>query len=225
MLHPVKHRGEEAQADLMKIRVRDGLVNARTKLVNMTRGLAKSVGERVPTCDADNINCEKLAAMPEGLKEMLTPLVKTVGKTDEKGTGVRQGDRADRPDQVSGNQQLMQISGVGPMIALTFVLTVEDPSRFSKSRDVGSYVGLRPRRSDSGQRQPELPITKEGDVYLRRMLVQGAHYILSHRGPDSDLTRWGEKLAGLGKKNAKKRAVVAVARKLAILFAPTVGKW
>ncbi len=103
------------------------------------------------------------------------------------------------------------------MIALTFVLTVEDPRRFIKSRNVGCYVGWRPKRGDSGESQPQLRITKEGDIYLRKLLVQGAHHIL-HRGPDTDLKRWGLKLAGRGGKNAKKRALVAVARKLAVLL-------
>lgn len=113
---------------------------------------------------------------------------------------------------------LQQISGVGPLIALTFVLTVEDAARFQKSPDVGCYIGLRPKRSDSGERQPQLGISKEGDVYLRKLLVQGAHGILEARGPDTDLKRWGVKLAARGGKNAKKRALVAVARKLAILL-------
>jgi len=113
---------------------------------------------------------------------------------------------------------LEQVSGVGTWIALTFVLTIEDRDRFQKSRDVGCYVGLRPKRSESGQSQPQLRITKEGDVYLRKLLVQGAHYILGYRGPDTDLKRWGRKLASRGGKNAKKRAIVAVARKLGILL-------
>jgi transposase len=106
---------------------------------------------------------------------------------------------------------------VGTLIALTFVLTIEDRDRFQKSRDVGCYVGLRPKRSQSGQSQPQLRISKEGDIYLRKMLVQGAHYILGYRGPDTDLKRWGLQLAGQSK-NAKKRAIVAVARKLGILL-------
>jgi transposase len=113
---------------------------------------------------------------------------------------------------------LRQVSGVGTLIALTFVLTVEDRERFQKSRDVGCYVGLRPRQSESGQSQPQLRITKEGDRYLRTLLVQGAHCILSRRGPDTDLKRWGLKLAARGGKNGKKRAIVAVARKLAVLL-------
>jgi len=101
---------------------------------------------------------------------------------------------------------------------LTFILTIEDKGRFAKSRDVGCYAGLRPKQSESGERQPELRITKEGDVYLRKLLVQGAHGILMERAPDTDLKRWGRKLAGRGGKNAKKRAIVAVARKLAVLL-------
>jgi transposase len=104
------------------------------------------------------------------------------------------------------------------LIALTFVLTLEDRARFQKSRDVGCYVGLRPKRSESGARQPQLGISKEGDLYLRKLLVQGAHGILRHRGPDTDLKRWGLKLAERGGRNAKKRAIVAVARKLAVLL-------
>lgn len=113
---------------------------------------------------------------------------------------------------------LKQVSGVGTLIALTYVLTVGDPHRFQKSRDVGCYVGLRPKRSQSGESQPQLRITKEGDRYLRAMLVQGAHYVLGWRGPDSDLRRWGLRLAERGGKSAKKRAIVAVARKLAVLL-------
>ena len=115
-------------------------------------------------------------------------------------------------------KRLTQIKGVGTLIATTFVLTLEDPQRFSESRDVGSYLGLRPKRSNSGESEPQLRITKEGDMYLRQLMIQGAHYILSPRGPDTDLQRWGRKLAARGGKNAKKRAVVAVARKLAVLL-------
>ena len=113
---------------------------------------------------------------------------------------------------------LTQVHGVGTLIALTFVLTVEDPHRFRRSRDVGCYVGLRPKRRQSGQSRPELGISKEGDSYLRKLLVQGAHHAVGPFGADSDLRRWGLKLAGRGGKNAKKRAIVAVARKLAVLL-------
>jgi transposase len=100
---------------------------------------------------------------------------------------------------------LQQVAGVGPLIALTFVLTVEDKDRFPNSRDIGCYVGLRPRRSDSGQSQPQLRITKEGDPYLRTMLVQGAHYIIRRRGPDTDLKRGGLHLAKHGPASVARR--------------------
>jgi len=105
-----------------------------------------------------------------------------------------------------------------PLTALTYVLTLEDPTRFPRSRTVGAYLGLRPKRRDSGGQQPELSITKAGDGLLRRHLVTAAQYILGPFGPDTDLRRWGLALAGRGGKAAKKRAVVAVARKLAVLL-------
>jgi len=113
---------------------------------------------------------------------------------------------------------LKQVKGVGTLIALTYVLTVGDPHRFRRSRDVGCYLGLRPGRRNSGSRQPQLHISKEGDSYLRTLMVQGAHYILGPFGQDSDLRRWGMKLSERGGSNAKKRAVVAVARKLSVLL-------
>jgi transposase len=114
--------------------------------------------------------------------------------------------------------RLKQVKGVGTLIALTYLLTLEDPQRFRKSRDVGCYVGLQPGRRNSGQSEPQLHISKEGDPYLRTLLVQGAHHILGPFGADSDLRRWGLKLAERGGKNGKKRAVIATARKLAVLL-------
>ena len=111
-----------------------------------------------------------------------------------------------------------RVKGVGDLIATTYVLTVEDPHRFRKSRDAGCFVGLQPGRRNSGESEPQMHISKEGDEYLRTLLVQGAHYILGPFGEDSDLRRWGQKLAARGGKNGKKRAVVAVARKLAVLL-------
>jgi transposase len=102
--------------------------------------------------------------------------------------------------------------------ALAFVLTIGDADRFVRSRDVGGWLGLRPRQKDSGQSSPQLRITKAGDQYLRRILVSCAHYIVGPFGPDTDLRRWGLKLCERGGRNAKKRAVVAVARKLAVLL-------
>jgi transposase len=218
LLRPVRHRSEQAQLDLLPIRVRAALVEARTSLVNAARGMAKALGERLPKCDADYLGVEQLAGLPAALQEALRPLLEQVEGLTKQIHGcderIEQIARSEYPE----TKLLQQISGVGTLIALTFVLTVEDAARFQKSREVGGYVGLRPKRSDSGERQPQLRITKEGDIYLRKLLVQGAHGILGQRGPDTDLKRWGLKLAARGGKNAKKRALVAVARKLAILL-------
>jgi transposase len=111
---------------------------------------------------------------------------------------------------------LKQVKGVGDLIATAYVLTIEDPHRFRKSRDAGCFVGWQPGRRNSGESEPPMHISKGGDEYLRTLLVQGAHYILGPFGKDSDLRRWGQKLAAGGGKNGKKRAVVAVARKLAV---------
>jgi transposase len=218
LLRPIQHRSDKAQAALMIIRVRSALVEARTSLVNTARGLAKAIGERLPMCDADQMGMAQAASLPAELHSALEPLLKEVEaltrKIKDSDQKIEQIARVDYPE----TKLLQQVSGVGPLIALTFVLTVEDKDRFRKSRDVGCYVGLRPRRSDSGESQPQLRITKEGDSYLRKMLVQGAHYILSHRGPDTDLKRWGLHLSERGGKRGKKKAVVAVARKLGILL-------
>jgi transposase len=113
---------------------------------------------------------------------------------------------------------LKQLKGVGTLIALTFLLTLEDPHRFGKSRDVGCYLGLQPGRRNSGQSEPQMHISKEGDPYLRTLLVQGAQHILGPFGADCDLRRWGLKLAERGGRNGKKRAIIATARKLAVLL-------
>ena len=152
------------------------------------------------------------------MQETLRPMLETVESLTKQIHGYDE-----RIEQIARNEYpetelLKQIKGVGNLIALTFVLTVGDAGRFESSRDVGCYLGLRPKQNDSGESQPQLGITKEGDCYLRTMLVQGAHHILSARGPDTDLKRWGLKLAERGGKNARKRAIVAVSRKLAVLL-------
>jgi transposase len=200
------------------IRARAALVDVRTKLVNSARGLTKSMGERLKSTDAAHLSAEHLTDLPAVLQEALRPLMavveivtKQVRYYDKK---IARISRTDYPETA----RLQQVSGVGDLIALSFVLTLDDPSRFQRSRDVGSFLGLRPKRHESGESRPQLGITKEGDRYLRKLLVQGAHHIVGWRGPDTDLRRWGLKLAARGGKNAKKRAVVAVARKLAVLL-------
>ena len=218
LLRPIRHRSEKAQLDLMQIRVRAGRVEARTALVNTVRGLAKSVGERVPKCDPEALDQGRWAGLREPLRAVLKPLVEQVESLSEQIQQCERNLEQIAREEYPETELLQQVWGVGTLIALTFVLTVEDPARFVHSRDVGCYVGLRPKRCQSGQSDPQLRITKEGDLYLRRLLVQGAHRILSPRSPDTDLRRWGWKLAARGGKHAKQRALVAVARKLGILL-------
>jgi transposase len=218
LLSPVQHRSAEAQIHLTVIRARAALVGARTALVNSARGLAKSYGERLRKCGTQQVNKDLAAGLSEELKAALEPLLAEVASLNQR---IAEYDR--RIEQIATQEHpevvlLKQIKGVGTLIALTYVLTVGDPHRFHRSRDVGCYLGLRPGRRNSGSSQPQLHISKEGDRYLRTLMVQGAHYILGPFGQDSDLRRWGLKLSERGGSNAKKRAVVAVARKLSVLL-------
>jgi transposase len=212
LLGPVRHRSAQAQIHLTVIRARAELVRARTALVNAARGLVKSYGQRLPKCGTRQVNRELGAGLHAELREVLEPLLKEIESLNE----VRMEKIA--KESYPHVELLKQVKGVGTQIALTYVLTLDDPHRFPKSREVGCFLGLCPGRRDSGESQPQMNISKEGDRYLRTMLVQGAHYILGPFGADSDLRRWGLKLAARGGKSAKKRAVVAVARKLAVLL-------
>ena len=218
LLSPVQHRSAKAQIHLTVIRARAGLVSARTALVNTARGLAKSYGQRLRKCGTQQVSREMAAGLSAELREALEPLLREVESLNER---IKEYDR--RIEQIAKKdypevELLQQVKGVGELIALTYVLTIEDPQRFRKSRDVGCFLGLRPGRRNSGQSEPQMHISKEGDRYLRTLLVQGAHYILGPFGEDSDLRRWGLKLAERGGNNAKKRAIIAVARKLAVLL-------
>jgi transposase len=218
MLFPIRHRGETAQADLTTIRTRAVLVEGRTRLINAARGFSKSFGERLRKCDARYVNEEMAQHLPAGLREALEPLLKQIGEMSARIQEYDQAIERMARERYPEVMLLTAVGGVGVLIALTFMLTLEDPHRFQRSRDVGAYLGMRPRRRQSGGKDPVLGISKEGDVYLRKLLVQGAHVILGRRGADSDLRRFGERLVARGGKGAKKKARVAVARKLAVLL-------
>ena len=218
LLGPIRHRSVQAQIHLTVIRARAELVSARTALVNAARGLVKSYGQRLPKCGTQQVGRELAAALSTELRDVLEPLLKEIESLNER---IKEYD--ERMEKIAKEvypevSLLKQVKGVGTQIALTYVLTIEDPHRFLKSREIGCFLGLRPGRRNSGESEPQKRISKEGDRYLRTMMVQGAHYILGPFGADSDLRRWGLKLAERGGKNARKRAVVAVARKLAVLL-------
>jgi len=220
LLYPIKHRSEESQTHLALIHSRDALVRNRTQLINHVGGTVKSFGDRLPRCSAESFHKKIAGQLPSELAEALGDVVETIASLTEK---IRNYDRRiervckERYPQETG--LLRQVPGVGALTSLTFVLTLEDPQRFAKSRAVGAYLGLVPGKDQSGESDPGKRISTEGDEMLRRLLVGSAHYILGPFSEDSDLRRHGEKIAQRGgAKNSKKRAIVAVARKLAVLL-------
>jgi len=217
-LYPIEHRSAEVRQDLVLLRARDALVAVRTQLINTTRGLVKSTGARLPKCSSPSFARKAEEALPAEVREGLLPLVHL---TEALSDCIRAYDeRIEKlaSEKYKHTELLRQVKGVGPLTALAYVLTLENPKRFAKSRDVGPYLGLVPKQEDSGESQPQLGINKAGDMMLRRLLVGSAQYILGPFGPETDLRQYGLRLCERGGKNAKKRAAVAVARKLAVLL-------
>lgn len=216
-LFPIDHRSVEVRQDLVAVRARDAVVSVRRDLINTARGLVKSMGGRLPKCSSASFPHKAEEALPATVRELLLPLVRLVETLNS--CIQAYGEMVEKlGEKYPPTKLLRQVKGVGPVTALAYVLTLEDPQRFAQSRDVGSYLGLVPKQEDSGDSQPQLRITKMGDRMVRRLLVGSAHYILGPFGPDTDLRRYGLRLSERGGKNAKKRAVVAVARKLAVLL-------
>jgi len=218
LLSPIHHRSPQAQADLAVIRSRDALVRSRTLLINHVRGIVKSFGDRLPSCSANYFATKVAPSIPEPLQPALIPILDAIASLSQQIRGYDRQIEALCDNKYPETKLLCNVSGVGTLTALAYTLTLEDPQRFPKSRDVGPAVGLVPKRDQSGDRDPQLRITKTGNTFLRRLLVSSAQYILGPFGPDCELRRWGLQLAERGGKNAKKRAVVAVARKLAVLL-------
>ena len=218
LLAPIQHRGAERQADLAVVRGRDALVAARTQMINAVRGMVKTAGGRLPPSTTAAFPRKARPGIPCELRLAMEPLLESIRVLSEQ---IQQADRqitALADEKYPETRLLRQVKGIGPLIALTYVLTLENPYRFAKSRTVGSYLGLRPRQRESGDSAAQLGISKAGNNQLRWLLVQAAHYILGPLAPDSGLRRWGLQLAARGGKNGKRRAVVAVARKLAVLL-------
>jgi transposase len=218
LLRRVTHRNEDQQRHKAQLVLRDGMVRSRTLLVNEVRGVLGSLGAELPACSTDAF-CRRVSKILEprdqelvkGTMELIAALthnikalereIETITETHYKEAAV-----------------LRQVGGVGPLTSFAFVLTIGDPRRFKRNRQVGSYLGLVPRQQQSGDDDPQLNITKAGDTLMRRLLVQSAQYTLGPFGKDSDLRRFGLAIAARGGLRAKKRAVIAVARRLAVLL-------
>lgn len=234
LLYPVRHVSQDALKDRLTLSTRENLVNERKRLIQSVKGSVKSLGKRIPGCyppafpDACRLtfaeDTDILGTLSATL-EVIETMNKSIDKLDIQISFLC-------IEKYPVAQRLMQIKGVGPITAIAFVLTIEDPNKIDITRDVGAYLGLVPGRGQSGDSDPQKGISKTGNDYLRKLLVQCAQYIMGQNGEDSDLKRHGLRRAnkGLGDethnhemrkkaaKGAKKRAVVAVARKLSVLL-------
>jgi transposase len=218
LLCPIRHRGRKAQSDLAVLRSRDALVSARTAMINHCRGMVKSQGERLPSCSADAFAKKMKDFVPSHLCQALVPVLQMIEELTGKIHGLDREIERLCGEKYPETGKLRAVRGVGALTALAFVLTLEDPERFDKSRSVAAYLGLVPRRDQSGGVDKQLRITKAGDGFARRLLISCSHYILGPFGGESDLRSWGLQLCERGGKNGKKRAVVATARKLSVLL-------
>jgi transposase len=219
LLSPIQQRSEKTQVDLALVRARDVAVQSRTQIVNAVRGMVKSTGHRLPKSSTLTFARKAKDACPEALKPALLPLLRVIEELTREIELYEKLVVKKAETEYPETKAIRTIHGVGPLTALAFVLVLNnDRSRFCRSRDVGCYIGLRPKQRESGQRAPQLGITKVGDPLLRRLATQSAQYVLGPFAKDSALRRWGLSLALRSGKNAKKRAVIAVARKLVILM-------
>ena len=167
ILRPIAHRTVAQQEALTLIRARNLMVRLRTAAVNAVRGLAKPCGYRLPASSTLCFAKRCMAVLPPGLAEALGPVLHQIAEMTVK---IKQYDRLIKQlteTEYPETQALIKVYGVGQLTALTYVLTLGSKERFERSRDVGCYLGLRPRRSQSGDHDPQLGITKAGNVYLR----------------------------------------------------------
>lgn len=218
LLRPLRHRGSTAMVDRGLLHAREVLVRSRVQLINHVRGSVKTVGARVASSGSAQFAKNARPQIPDALRDALSPLLDTIQMLSDQIRVLDRQIEAVAQQRYPEVEHLRTVHGVGPLTAFAFVLSIDDPARFVKSRTVGSYVGLRPKKHQSGDCDPQLRISRAGDPQLRRLLVQCAHYILGPFGEDSDLRRFGMRLVGRGGRFARRRAIVAVARKLAVLL-------
>jgi len=218
MVPVVHHRGEQAQADLALVKARNQLKEVRQSLINHVRCTVKSFGARQSTCGSASFARKTIDEVPEALRPALEGVYASILTITEQINEMENKIHWMSQEAYPETQWLMQVAGVGPITALSFVLILEDPNRFAKSREVGCFLGLTPRRDQSGQSDKQLRITKSGDKMLRCLLVNCATHILRESSPESDLKRFGQRLGERGGKRGHKCAKVAVARKLAVLL-------
>jgi transposase len=217
LLSPLEHRSLARQQDLNLIQARAVLVKARTMIANALRGLVKSAGGRLPACSTQALPTRAPAAVPHALADVAGPLIEQIARLNLQ-IDAMDGQIEKLAAKYPEIGTLRSAPGVGPLVAAAYVLTLDRPDAVPSSRSAGAFLGLRPGQSQSGDSNPQKRISRTGNTYLRCLLVQSAQYVLGRFGPDSALRCWGLKLAASGGKRAKKRAIVAVARKLAVIL-------
>jgi transposase len=221
LLHPVEHVCEEMQRDLLQIKLRDNLVRQRVDIISSVRFTLKSLGVMLPSPNSESFARTARNKLRNEHSDLLALIEPSLGVLDAMTEQIRRLEKsiaAMAAEKYPESEFLTQISGVGLLTSLTFILTIGDPTRFGCKRDVAAFLGLVPRRDQSGETDKQLRISKAGNTYLRRLLVGCAQYILGPFGPDTALKRKGLKLAEKGGPRAKRKAVVAVARNLAVLL-------
>ena len=224
LLSPVRLRTADDQRLMRLAKARDALVRCRTRVVNQVRGFCKAEGARLPTCAAERFAKLK-GELPAEIADVACHLFETLehlnGKIRAYDGILREAVMRLRKEDA---EAVMQVGGVGPVTAAVFLAAVGDAKAFRKPRDAGAFLGLTPRQAQSGDADPQMRITKEGNAMARRMLVTAANRILSRNGADSDIRRHGMRIAERGGKNAKRRAKVAVARRLAVTMLALIRK-
>jgi transposase len=221
LLSPVEHVSEEMQRDLLQIKLRDNLVRQRVDIISSVRFTLKSLGITLPSPNSDAFAKKARATLRKEHSDMLALIEPSLCVLDGMTEQIHTLDKsiaAMASDKYPESEFLSQVGGVGLLTSLTFILTIGDPTRFQRKRDVAAFLGLVPRRDQSGETDKQLRISKAGNTYLRRLLVGCAQYILGPFGPDTALKRKGLKLTEKGGPRAKRKAVVAVARNLAVLL-------
>lgn len=221
LLHPVEHVAEEFQRDLLQIKLRDNLVRQRVDIISSVRFTLKSLGVMLPSPNSESFARHarnKLRTEHSGLLALVEASLRVLDAMTEQIRSLEKSIDQMAAEKYPESEFLTQITGVGTLTSLTFILTIGDPARFKRKRDVAAFLGLVPRRDQSGETDKQLRISKAGNTYLRKLLVGCAQYILGPFGPDTALKRKGLQLAERGGPRAKRKAVVAVARNLAVLL-------
>ena len=206
LLHPVKHMTLERQTDLTVLKARDLVVRQRTQLINTIRGLLRAAGHKLIEEEYSTRTIKKCcSALPEYMRPAIMPLLQQICHLD---LAIKEYDRLVRKlcKKYPATKILQQITGVGELTSLAFVLIVGDPHRFDNAARLCAYLGVVPKQDQSGDTDKQLGITKKGNKLGRKLLIQAAHYILGPFGPDSELRSYGFRIQARGGKIAKKKS-------------------